>query len=200
MSQQTPPGFTLAEHDWKSGEYVDKWIARDITRTERPAILNEMVLVAPFPHDAPVRVLDVGGGNGLVTDAVLKVFPNARVTVHDYSQPMLDRAAERFAPFGDQMSYLLSDLFDADWSAGANGPFDMVVSSIAIHNLDKIEAITAVYAAILDLLAPGGVFLNCDHFGNIGGTEKHAGILTSIGYAKADIVNDGRTAIIAAYK
>jgi len=200
MSQQTPPGFSLAEHDWHSGEYVDKWIERDITRAERPQRLRDMVALAPFPKDAAIRVLDVGGGNGLVAEAVLHVYPNARVTLQDYSQPMLDRARERFASYGKQVSYALSDLFDPAWAASAGGPFDVAVSGIAIHNLADINAITAVYKGIYELLVPGGVFLNCDHFKNVGGVELHVEKLKSVGFAKAECASDTLPAITAAYK
>lgn len=148
---QTPPGFTLAEHDWHSGEYVEKWIARDVTRTERPQRLTEMLALAAVPKDAPIKVLDVGGGNGIVTETVLQLFPNARVTLQDYSAAMLDRARERFARYGEQVSYALSDLFDPAWAASAGGPFDLVVSSIALHNLAEMTAITAAYREIYGL-------------------------------------------------
>lgn len=198
MSQT--PGFHVAEHDWHDGEYVDKWIARDVTRPERPPKLREMMNVVTFPRDQAIRVLDVGGGNGLVTECVLEVFPNARVTVQDFSQPMLDRAAERFKKLGSQISYSLSDLFDADWAAKAGGPFDVVVSSIAIHNLGNWEAISNVYKAIYGLLAPGGFFINCDHYRNVGGHEKHAEELRRLGFKNVSIPSDENPAIVAGQK
>jgi ubiquinone/menaquinone biosynthesis C-methylase UbiE len=197
---QTPPGFTLAEHDWHSGEYVEKWIARDVTRTERPQRLTEMLALAAFPKDAPIKVLDVGGGNGIVTETVLQLFPNARVTLQDYSAAMLDRARERFASYGEQVSYALSDLFDPAWAASARGPFDLVVSSIALHNLAEMTAITAAYREIYGLLGTGGIFLNCDHLRNIGGVELHLETLKSVGFAKAECPSDENPAITAAYK
>jgi ubiquinone/menaquinone biosynthesis C-methylase UbiE len=195
------PGFTVdPEHDWHDAAYVDKWIARDVTREERPAVLGGMIELAPFPHDAAIAVLDVGGGNGLVTAAVLAVFPNAKVTVQDYSAPMLERAKERFASYGDQLSYALSDLFDPAWPSTTFGPYDMVVSSIAIHNLGTIEAMVATYKSIYDLLKPGGVFLDCDHFGNVGGVGMHVEAMTKLGFSKAVCVNEAKPAIVTATK
>ncbi len=197
---QPPPGFALADHDWHSAEYVDKWIARDLTRTERAQRLHEMISLAPFAKDAPIRVLDVGGGNGHVTAALLEVFPNARVTLQDYSQAMLDRARETFTSYGGQISYALSDLFDPAWTASAGGPFDLVISSIALHNLAAMPAITAAYEGIYGLLEPGGVFLNCDHFGNVGGVALHVDALKSVGFAKAECTSETNPAITVAYK
>ena len=42
MTQQTPK-FNTDEHDWHSAEYVDAWIARDVTREERPGTLQDFV-------------------------------------------------------------------------------------------------------------------------------------------------------------
>lgn len=199
MTQQNP-NFNTAEHDWHDAQYVDEWIARDVTRAERPPTLAEMFAVAPFKKDAAIRVLDVGGGNGQVTEALLKAFPNAKVTLQDYSQLMLDKAKERFAKYGDQIKYVLSDLFDADWTKSAGGPFDMVVSGIAIHNLREMEPISKVYAGIKGLLVPGGVFLNCDHFAGVGGLALHVDELKKVGYTKVQAVKDAKPGIAAAFK
>ncbi|HEV8020022.1 MAG TPA: class I SAM-dependent methyltransferase [Candidatus Lustribacter sp.] len=199
MTQQNP-NFNTAEHDWHSTEYVDDWIARDVTRAERPPTLAEMLAVAPFKKDAAIRVLDVGGGNGQVTEALLKAFPNAKVTLQDYSQVMLDKAAERFAKYGDQVKYVLSDLYDKDWTKSAGGPFDLVVSGIAIHNLRELEPISAVYAGIKDLLVPGGAFLNCDHYAGVGGIALHVDEMKKIGYSKVEAVKDAKPGITAAFK
>jgi 16S rRNA G1207 methylase RsmC len=42
-------------------------------------------------HDASITVRDVGGGYGVVPEDVLQPFPRSRVTLQDYSQPMLGR-------------------------------------------------------------------------------------------------------------
>jgi ubiquinone/menaquinone biosynthesis C-methylase UbiE len=135
-----------------------------------------------------------------VTEALLKAFPNAKVTLQDYSQIMLDKAAERFKSYGDQVKYVLSDLFDPNWTKSAGGPFDLVVSGIAIHNLREMEAISTVYAGIKELLVPGGVFLNCDHFAGVGGIALHVEQLKKLGYGKVQAVKDGKPGIAAAFK
>jgi predicted methyltransferase len=112
---------------------------------------------------------------------------------------MLDHAAKRFAKYGDQVTYALSDLFDPKWTASLKGPFDMAVSGIAIHNLREMEPITAVYAGIRGVLKPGGVFLNCDHFAGCGGIALHVDALKTAGYQKAEAVKDAKPGISAAY-
>src|SRR5271155_4385103 len=81
---------SVDRHDWHSQSYVDEWIGRDMTRdAERRPRLREMLGAAPFAPEAAIAVLDVGGGYGVVTEEVLAFFPQAQVTLQDYSQPML---------------------------------------------------------------------------------------------------------------
>src|SRR5260370_39670597 len=86
-------------HDWHSSDYVAEWIAHDSGRdpVRRPR-LREMLAGAPFAPDARFAVLDVGGGDGAVTQGLLQLFPAAEVTLQDYLQPMLAQAHRRLAP------------------------------------------------------------------------------------------------------
>ena len=80
-------------HDWHSDATSTDWIDRDARRmAERKPILEALIAAVPFPRDAQIDVLDVGGGAGVVTEAVLDAFPAARVTVQDFSEQMLARA------------------------------------------------------------------------------------------------------------
>lgn len=180
MSDDAKP-FTLLPHDWLSNDYVAEWIRRDASRdSERRPLLQRMLAFAPLPHDAAPAVLDVGAGYGAVTEEVLRAFPAARITLQDYSQPMLDRARQRLADHADRLGYVLSDLTDPSWPERVGGPFDLAVSAIAIHNLRDPEKIYACYRAIRGLLKPGGCFLNCDRF--IEGVEPHIAKLREAGF------------------
>ena len=46
--------------------------------------------------------------------------------------------------------------------AGVAGPFEAVVSAIAIHNIGYPERIQAIYRELLPLVKPGGCFLNVE--------------------------------------
>lgn len=159
-----------------------------------------MIALAPFPTDAPVRVLDVGGGYGLVTDEVMRRYPQAHVTLQDYSAPMLERARVGLKKYGDHVSYAQSDLTDPAWKGGVGGPFDLAVSAIALHNLRDLKLISSSYSAIYDLLAPNGVFLNCDHFHRAGGVDAHLRALESAGFHAECTWQSDHDAIIKATK
>src|SRR5712691_182208 len=127
-------------HDWHSKAYVADWIARDSKRLgERQPIFELMIAAAPFARDAEIAVLDVGGGSGIVTAAVLDAFPRAKVTLQDYSEPMIENARKTFAARTEHVHYALCDLRDTAWEQAVGGPFDLAVSAIAIHNLGELS-------------------------------------------------------------
>jgi len=174
----------MGEHDWHSAEYVAEWIARDVTRDdERRPLLARMLALAPFPTDAALEVLDVGAGYGLVTEEVCRRFPHARVTLQDYSAPMFEQARARLTAHAAKIRYVLADLTDPAWSSRVGGPFDLVVSGLAIHNLRAPAAMSAVYRAIHGVLKPGGLFLDYDLAGLApGGIDAHLQWLEQAGF------------------
>ena len=190
-----------APHDWKSQAYVEDWIARDATRDdERRPRIREMIAMAPLPHDAAIQVLDVGAGYGFVTQEVLHVFPNARVTLQDYSDLMFAHARRRLAKAAGQLIYVNCDLSDPAWIERVGGPFDLIVSAIAIHNLRDNRAIEACYRGIAQLLKPGAPFLNYDIFQQFGGIEAHIGLMQDAGLSRVSRAwNEERAAIIVGH-
>jgi len=189
------------DHDWHSQSYVDYWITRDEARAEsRRLRIREMIALAKLPPDAALVVLDVGGGYGFVTEEVIRAFPRACVTLQDYSQLMLDRARERLEKWSGQMRYVLADLTDPAWSPRVGGPFDLIVSAIAIHNLRDRSAIAACYSAIAGLLKPGAPFLDYDLFAPAGGIETHIAMMQEAGLTRVCRAwDDGHAAIIVAH-
>jgi ubiquinone/menaquinone biosynthesis C-methylase UbiE len=194
--------FSVGEHDWHSREYVDWWVRRDDGReAERRERLSAMLSHAPFAKDAEIAVVDIGGGYGIVTEMVLQAFPRARVTVQDYSQPMLEEAKRRLAPTADRVGFVLADLRDPAWVKRVGGPFDLAVSAIAIHNLRELPAIDGCYRGIARILKPGALFLDYDlFFDKIGGVEGHRAMLRESGFARVDcLFRHPPAAALAAY-
>jgi tRNA (cmo5U34)-methyltransferase len=102
----------------------------------------------------PERVLDLGAGTGLLAGFVAQAFPAARLTLLDGAGAMLGQARERL---GERPSYVVGDL--ADPLPG--GPWDAVVSALAIHHLAD-AAKRDLFARVRAALAPGGVFVNAE--------------------------------------
>lgn len=102
------------------------------------------------------RVLDIGAGTGLSTLYLLQRFPQARVTLLDFSQEMLAVAQERFAN-NPNISFITGDYR----SHPLEGPFDVVISGLSIHHL-SFEEKQELTKRIFGLLVPTGEFFNAD--------------------------------------
>jgi ubiquinone/menaquinone biosynthesis C-methylase UbiE len=176
-------------HDWHSQAYVDDWVSgeQSFDKVRRPH-LRRMLAEIPFRTDDEIRVVDVGGGYGVVTEEVLKAFPKARVTLQDYSLPMLDHARRRLAVYAPEVEYLHLDLLDPEWIRMVGGPFDMAVSSLVLHNLGEPAVIVGCYRNIRSVLKPGGVFLDYDLFEHVGGIELHQTLLGQAGFARVGCI------------
>lgn len=101
------------------------------------------------------RILDVGAGTGLLSAAIKQAFPDARITLLDGAPAMLAQARELLGDAG--VSYLTADLLDPLPA----GPWDAIVSALAIHHLSD-EHKRDLFARIRALLRPGGVFVNAE--------------------------------------
>jgi tRNA (cmo5U34)-methyltransferase len=117
----------------------------------------------PFDRDRAIRFVDLGGGSGEFAAQVLEEFPNSTAVLHAFSPPMIKAARRRPAGFGERVDCRLSDLSEPGWSGGLDGPFDAVVSTIAIHNLWDPVRIRAVYDETYTVVARGGAFFNLDY-------------------------------------
>ena len=150
--------------DWADDVFVEHWIAR---QAGRAAVRNRQfaMLRAVVPHSAQAafRYLNVGAGHGPLDELLLARFPRAEGTLVDGSRAMLRHAQSALASFGERSRYVQADLASPGWTAELAGPYDVVLSCIALHNLFDPARIRAVYKDIFQLLADGGLFVNFDY-------------------------------------
>ncbi len=106
------------------------------------------------PKDA--RIMDLGAGTGLLSAALRRRLPEADLLLVDRSELMLGQARARFAD-DDGVRVSVSDLVDPL----PEGPFDAVVSGLAIHHLTH-EMKQDLFGRIRQVLRPGGMFLNVE--------------------------------------
>lgn len=132
----------------------DAQIRRFIPHYEEMIATGVEVLSALAPAEA--HILDLGGGTGALSSAVLAGLPRSRVTVLDVDAEMLAEARRRLAGFGDRVSFEQASFLDPPPAA------DAVVASLALHHVHDLDTKTALYRAIHDALSPGGVLLNLD--------------------------------------
>jgi tRNA (cmo5U34)-methyltransferase len=118
----------------------------------------------------PRRVLDLGAGTGLLSATVLTAFPDVSLELLDGSEPMLAEAAERLGPavVAVHVADMCGELPD--------GPFDAIVSALAIHHLDDADK-RRLFSRAHAALVPGGVFVNAEQVA--GPTEAVTAIYTA---------------------
>jgi tRNA (cmo5U34)-methyltransferase len=152
------------EENWFDDAFVAEWLDRQASRTlereRRYAMVRSLILRA---KDEPFKILDIAGGDGWLDERLLQEFPRAEATVVDGSPEMVRRAAERFQEFGGRGHVAQVDLMSPDWRIAAGGPFDFIVSTIALHNLEDPARVRDLYGEVYELTAEGGLFVNFDY-------------------------------------
>ena len=150
-------------HDWDSAEYVSRWAkGQDPKEKDRDAAFTLLADTIPFSKQLPIRILDLGAGYGALTQFLLNRFPKATAVCQDGSKEMATLGAERMRNLSGRFEYVLCDFARAGWSEKLKGPFEAVVSSIAIHNVREPEIIKRIYEDAFPSVKAGGCFLNFD--------------------------------------
>jgi tRNA (cmo5U34)-methyltransferase len=127
----------------------------ELIAAEIPAYDELQGAVAAAAAGPPAeRILDLGTGTGVTAQRVLDVHPEATVVGVDESEAMLAQARRTLPPTVELRVARLEDPLP-------EGPFDLVVSALAIHHLDgpgKAELFRRVARA----LTPTGRFVMAD--------------------------------------
>jgi tRNA (cmo5U34)-methyltransferase len=145
---------SVERHLQVDAEGYDVEIRRFIPYYDGMIATGVELLAALAPADA--HVLDLGGGTGALSSAVLEALPGVRVTVLDVDPEMLGEARRRLARFSGRVAFHEGSFLDALPDA------DAVVASLALHHVHDLQTKSMVYRSIHDTLAPGGPLLNLD--------------------------------------
>ena len=150
-------------HDWSSRKYVSEWAeSQDEREVEREKIFLSMAKILSSDRQARIHILDLGAGYGALAQFLLSYFSRATVVCQDGSAEMAKLGCRRMKPFKGRFNYVLCDFSKPGWTRKIKGPFDAIVSSIAIHNVRSPEIIRSIYEETYSLVTSGGCFLNFD--------------------------------------
>jgi SAM-dependent methyltransferase len=155
---------TRLDRLWQSRELADRFVSGVRRAIPGGALQLEVMLRMIEANARPVeRFLDLGCGSGTLGAAVLQQHPDATGVFADFSEPMIKSARENLAAFPNAV-FAAADYAEPDWvdPVAAHGPFDAVVSGFSIHHQPD-ENKRRVYADILALLVPGGIFVHMEH-------------------------------------
>lgn len=115
----------MAQFHWDPEHYLE------LIRQEVPDYDRLQAEVAAAANINAERVLELGTGTGESTRRALDANPRARLVGIDASGEMLERA--RAALQADRVQLLVGRLEDPL----PEGPFDLVVSALAVHHLSS---------------------------------------------------------------
>ena len=108
------------------------------------------------------KVMDLGCGNGFLSEVILRSFPNASSILLDHSEPMIQAAQHHMRAFSDRCEIILGDFSDSILKYAEPNSVDCIVSGFAIHHLTH-EKKKQLYKDIYSLLTDGGIFINIEH-------------------------------------
>ena len=135
----------MTEWEWNPETYLAEMLD-EIPGYEE---LQDAVVAATDGFEAR-RILELGTGTGETAARVWPTHPDALWIGIDASEAMLARAQERLPDADLRLQRLEDELPD--------GPFDLVVSVLAVHHLDSAGK-RDLFARVAQALRPGGRFV-----------------------------------------
>ena len=118
----------------------------------RRAIVPWAVQGQPVAGD----VLEIGAGAGAMAEAILRRYPEARLTVTDFDPSMVAALERRLGAYDDRVRV---EQADASALPYADGRFDVVLSFLMLHHTVRWEQ---VLSEAVRVLRPGGRLVGYD--------------------------------------
>ena len=126
----------------------------------RDEMMAALVAAAPFAPDEPIKILELGSGEGLLAAALLARFPRASLTALDGSESMRRETTTGLAEFGARARVAAFELPTLDWWDRMFG-VDLIVSSLCLHHINDTKK-QYLYKAAAERLSARGALLVAD--------------------------------------
>lgn len=120
-----------------------------------------------------IKVLDIGAGNGMLSELILNYYPNAEITMLDFSPEMLESASmyfEKNSINDDNIKYIIVDFITDELP---NETYDLVISSYALHHIRSEDNLKELFMKIAKVLNDNiGTFICVDMYLKTGELER----------------------------
>ncbi len=117
-------------------------------------LVEAVVRLAPFERAAAIAILGLGAGSGMLSEALLRNFVNARGVLVEDSADLRTAAEKRLAAFAGRFEFLPVAFAHEQLPRG----YDLIITLFGLHRHDDI-ARRGIYRAIYGALNPEGAFL-----------------------------------------
>ncbi|MCX6013377.1 MAG: class I SAM-dependent methyltransferase [Chloroflexi bacterium] len=122
-------------------------------------MLDTLIDFLPFQTTDKIHVVDIGVGQGALSEKILNRFPDAHITLLDNSSEMLEIAEKRLVDFKPRFSIVHKDFNSTEVFHSVTEPVDAVVSSVALHYLVTGNRLPFA-KKVFNLLSTPGCFIN----------------------------------------
>jgi ubiquinone/menaquinone biosynthesis C-methylase UbiE len=133
----------------------------ELMHPNRSKMVQIALEVLPFPRTAALRAIDLGIGTGYFAECFLNQFPNSRVLGIDGAPAMIELAKARLKSLESRAEFVIGDFRKLQELAREASAVDVIFSAYALHHLSRLDKET-VLRQVVELLAPGGWFVNAD--------------------------------------
>jgi tRNA (cmo5U34)-methyltransferase len=149
---------------WQQPELVRTFLSERQTVMPLLEVQEDVVTRLLKRHGRRVRrFLDLGSGDGAMSELVLSLHPEAEAVLVDFSEPMLEAVGRRLGREPRRWQIVRGDLSEPSWREDLPaGSYGAAVSGFAIHHLPA-ERKRALFAEVYELLEPEAMFVNMDY-------------------------------------
>ncbi|SFJ29558.1 class I SAM-dependent methyltransferase [Thermoflavimicrobium dichotomicum] len=127
----------------------------------RTEIRESIIRMIPKKKEDAFVAVDIGCGQGWLSEAVLRQFPHAEVIALDGSEQMLNRAQQLLEKYQERVSFQKFRLENPNWISSLSKSVDCFLSSLVIHHLNDQEK-RVLFKQLYQSLNPNGVLLIAD--------------------------------------
>ncbi len=153
--------MTPQVQDWNDPTAVAAWLSKHgAVNPGRAGQLALLLTLLSRVQPQGLRLLDLGCGDGQVSEMVLTQLPGSLVVGVDLSAPMLAAAEARLAAYPGRYTLYRRSLADLS-PLPDRQPFDAAIGVQSIHHLDGAGK-AALFRWVGDHLRPGGLLLLSD--------------------------------------
>ena len=144
----------VQEHFAKQADSYEELMARLVPGYRQQ---NEVIGALLADDERTYRILDLGCGNGVLSEMVLEKLPGSYVVSFDLTNNMLEACGKKLARYTGRFELKQGDFRTEPIGSG----YDIVIAGLSLHHLTWQER-ESFYKEIYSSLNNGGMFISRD--------------------------------------